>query len=263
MDSVNVENERSYFILGGSVVGPSHVQRSVPCQDAAAFEVLPFGLAVLAVADGAGSAQCSDIGAQTAVKAVVDNLASEMSQASMSEANLHAVVSVLAGRARSAVEQKSQELGCALRDLASTLVVAILREDSIVVAHIGDGGVVIKTAGGLNVISPPEESEYANETTFLTGENWQKSLRLSSLASGVQGAAVFTDGCQRAALLREGDGWIAGERFLGELFSYADEIADPQEGTQDLMGLLRSAKVCENCDDDKTLLLAVRKLRAL
>ena len=58
----------TWTVLGDSVIGTSHRTRSTPCQDA--FRIATFGPSaewlVVAVADGAGSASRSEVGATMA-----------------------------------------------------------------------------------------------------------------------------------------------------------------------------------------------------
>lgn len=62
-------------VIGRSVAGSAHVARNLPCQDALAWRELPDGRLILAVADGAGSAARSELGAAAAVEAMVEALA--------------------------------------------------------------------------------------------------------------------------------------------------------------------------------------------
>jgi hypothetical protein len=148
-----------------------------------------------------------------------------------------------------------------LRELACTIIVVLTYEDTIAVAHVGDGAVVAKTNDGLKLISEPEESEYVNEVVPLTSMEWEKSLRISAKVSGVEGVAVFTDGCQRAALLRTQNGLQPYDRFFEPLFAYAQELDNLIYGEQDIRDLLASQKMSENSEDDKTLVISVLRER--
>src|SRR6185436_9273324 len=60
-------------LLGASVTGTSHLKSGLPCQDAHACRALPGGV-ILAVADGAGSAERSAEGARCAADSVLTAL---------------------------------------------------------------------------------------------------------------------------------------------------------------------------------------------
>ena len=159
--------------------------------------------------------------------------------------------------ARQRLEEKATEEGCNLRDLACTLIVVVGAGGSVAAGHVGDGGVVAQVGAALSIVSGPGESEYANEVTPLTSEKWIDSLRIASDVRGVKCLAVFTDGCQRAAFLKSSSGLEAFGGFFEPIFSYARELTDLAEGPEDIKSLLASKKLCENSEDDKTLVIAV------
>lgn len=239
-------------IFGACVAGPGHVKNNIPCQDALAFEIIAPGFGVIAVADGLGSASKSQIGSETAV------------QAALEWVRLHAQngdLGTLAGdavkHARRALEEKAVQEQTPLWDLATTLIVALFHEDTVCVAQIGDGGVVGKTPEGLTIISPPGESEYVNEVVPLTSLEYERHLRVAPLCPEIECLAVFTDGCQRAALQRTLDGLLPHEKFFEPLFAFARETGDTGQATQELRDFLCSRKMSEHSEDDKTLVLAV------
>jgi hypothetical protein len=245
------------YMFGASVIGPLHIQKDIPCQDACKYAVLPSNWGVIAVADGLGSASKSDIGADTAVEAAVDGVKAIITNKKTDEIDPSDIAREALVFARRALEAKATEEQSGLRDLACTIIAVLLHEDTISVAHIGDGAVVVKTVEGLKLISGPGESEYVNEVVPLTSKEWEESLRVTPKISGVECIAVFTDGCQRAALLRTQDGLQPYDRFFGPLFSYAQELGDLRQGEQDIRDLLASQKMCENSEDDKTLVISV------
>jgi hypothetical protein len=161
--------------------------------------------------------------------------------------------------ARAALEGHTATVSCNLRDLACTLILAVAREDGLAIGHIGDGAVVGDTATGLSIISKPEESEFTNEVFPITNSNWEDHTRIVSSTSLVKSIAMFTDGCQRAAFRKAGDTLEPFDKFFNPIFSYAHGLKDVDEGTREIVDLLQSGKVCDNSDDDKTLVVAVFK----
>jgi hypothetical protein len=242
------------YIFGTSVVGPLHVQLNIPCQDACSFRPLPCSAAAIAVCDGLGSASKSDVGARLAANAAVETAQNMLVDPELSGAEI-VRTAVLA--ARRSLEAKAAEDQCPLRDLACTIIIVVARKDQLVAAHIGDGAVVALTENGLQLVSGPGESEYSNEVTPLTSSQWEETLRLSSVINDVRCVAVFTDGCQRAAFRKSANGIEPFQRFFGPIFEYANELPDPTEAGQEIHALLTSTKLCENSEDDKTLVVAV------
>lgn len=248
--------QSNHRIIGASAIGPLHVINETPCQDACAFEVLSSDYGVIAVADGLGSASKSEIGARIAVDAAVTFIKGIINQSGNEEIELGSITRTAVFSARKALEEKAGELQCKLRDLACTMIVVIMCKDNAAVAHVGDGAVIAKTNEGLKLISGPEDSEYANEVSPLTGKDWELSLRISPVIPYVSGIMAFTDGCQRAALRKSQDGLTPFDGFCDPLFSYANDVKDLKEAEEDIKELLLSKKVCENSDDDKTLVIA-------
>jgi hypothetical protein len=228
----------------------------VPCQDAFAFQSLPLGVSFIAVADGLGSATRSDIGARLAV-----NIAVETALASLQNDNakspLTDIVKVAAGEARNGLASRASADGCLVRDLACTMIAVVLKPDEIAVAHVGDGGVVAQTERGLQLVSGPGSSEYANEVVPLTSDGWEQSLEVVHFVSSIGAVAVFTDGCQRAVFRKSREGSVPFEGFLNPIFDYISQLPDCPEAEQEISALLRSRKLCANSEDDKTLVVAV------
>lgn len=247
--------------FGTSVIGPLHIQRGIPCQDACAYEILSSGFGVIAVADGLGSAPRSDIGAKSVVDAAIKTGKAAIAAKKKDEINYGEILREIVFSARKTLEARAIEEKCSLRELACTIIVVLTYEDTIAVAHVGDGAVVAKTNDGFKLISEPEESEYVNEVVPLTSMEWEKSLRISAKVSEVECVAVFTDGCQRAALLRTQNGLQPYDRFFEPLFTYAQELDNLIYGEQDIRDLLASQKMSENSEDDKTLVISVLRER--
>jgi hypothetical protein len=250
---------RHPYVFGASVKGQLHIQNTLPCQDACAYLVLPSGVVIIGVADGLGSASVSDIGARVAVQASVEAAASLLDPTSAPVVSLEETVRTAAARGRRSLEECALAQPCKLRELACTLIVAAANNDSLSVAHIGDGAVVGEMDGALRLISAPGDSEFTNEVVPITSIDWEEHLRIVSMCSGVSSIAVFTDGCQRAAFRKSEAGLEPFEKFFGPIFDYARDLPDPTQGVTEIEGLLGSRKICENSDDDKTLVIGVLK----
>ena len=247
-------------VFGSSVIGPMHLQREIPCQDACAYAASGADVIVIAVADGLGSAAKSDVGASLAAASALRFCMTALESRSDEDRRLEHVVRSAAAHAREELERHAREESCDLRDLGCTLIVAIATGQRFAVAHIGDGAVVGEIDGVLSLISSPGESEYTNEVVPLTSREWQDSLRITSGESVVRGIAVFTDGCQRAALRKGEDALVPFERFFTPVFNYARTVSDVAAGASEIAELLGSPKLCEHSDDDKTLVVAVIEL---
>ncbi len=252
----------AWGVLGASVVGTSHTARGLLCQDAHQGLLLDDGTAegtlIVAVADGAGSAARSGEGALEAVRASTQFLAGCFR--SGRPIDDHAWEALLCGamlHARRALEELAAATGEAtLRDFASTLLLTVATETHVAALQLGDGAIVFRSpAGALEVLAPPAAGEYVNETTFLTAPDPAAHAVLTVRpAAAVDGLALLTDGLQALALELATN--TAHAPFFAPLFDY---VAQQEADGEELVALLASDRVNDRTDDDKTLVLAVRR----
>lgn len=244
------------FIFGSSVIGPLHVKYILPCQDYCGYETLN-GIGIIAVADGLGSVLKSHIGSETVVKASIKKAKEIISTNENDKIDLSELSKESFIFARKEIESKANEINCELGDIATTLIVVIISKDKVAVSHIGDGAVVAETDEGLKIISEPGESEYSNIVVPITSDEWQKKMRTTPTLSNIKFVAAFTDGCERAALKKTKDGIEPFEGFLTPIFLYASDASNYKQAVQDIKNLLFSDRLCDNSEDDKTLVIAV------
>jgi hypothetical protein len=239
---------RSPVVAGASVVGSAHVRSGRPCQDAFACFASDRAV-VVSVADGLGSAKRSDLGASVAVQASTLR-ALEMCNGDPVHA---AEEGIVAGR--EALETVARCGGYSLRELACTLIVAVIG-DRVGISHIGDGAAVGWSGDEAYVLSPPGASEYVNETDPLTAKDWTDRVRSVACVGSIEGVALFTDGCHHAAVRRSNGSLHAHAGFFGPLFGFVRSGVSPQDASTALEQLLAGPKMSEHSDDDKTLVIA-------
>ena len=232
--------------VGASVIGTSHTERALPCQDANEIVFNSAGMLIVAVADGAGSARRADEGAAAAVAAAVAYLGDPDPKVEPLTAQVMQAVEV----ARRAVFDLAVDGD--LHDLATTLVVVAATATELAAAQVGDGAVVMRRNGEFEVIGPAQRGEYLNETCFLTSDGWEDDLRIDCVTlAGIDAFAAMTDGLQLLAFdLATGS---AHPGFFRPLFDWA---ASPDAAREELETFLGSPRVCERTDDDKTLVIA-------
>ena len=241
-------------VVGSSVVGTSHVRRGVPCQDAHGFARLPGGGLLLAVADGAGSASRSAEGSSLAVESSLSFLAAQLAVSTPAEDwAWDDLLRQTLDHARQALEAHAG--AGSVRELATTLLLAVVTEGTLATLQVGDGALVCRQLdGALRVLTPVTDSEYINVTNFITGSTFQQDAVCTVLpAAEIDALAVFTDGLQYVAIAYPQN--AAYGPFFEPLFAFAEGA---NGDASDLEALLNSARICEKTDDDKTMLLAVR-----
>ena len=245
----------TWVALGECVTGTAHRGRGTPCQDAFRFRTLsPAGewLAV-AVADGAGSASHAEAGATLACDEFARRVGL-VDPACLSTRN--AIVELFAG-VRDALVAEAARLGVPPRELACTALLAVVGPESAALAQVGDGAIVLRDGAGCRVVFWPEPAGYANATDFLTDDGFADALRFEAMAGEVTEIAVLTDGLQRLSLdfsTRSPHG-----TFFGPLFDTLRAAADPEALVEPFRAFLDSPRVNERTDDDKTLVVAVRR----
>lgn len=266
----------SWRVLAAAVRGGSHEKLNLPCQDAFDYRVLPNGILLAAVADGAGSAPLADVGATLAAESALTSLAESLAATSTSPSNAEqqptfsflreesgrGPESILAllrtglHAALAAIENEAQQRGVTSRDLATTLLLVAAGPEGIAAAQVGDGAIVFRTdCGELKALTRPPETEYANATSFLIAESAIIEAQFCVEKNQAAQIALFSDGLQRLALkLPEG---APHAPFFTPLFQFAS-TADGSEGDSQLAAFLSSPRIRERAEDDLTLLLATR-----
>lgn len=175
------------------VRGRGHEREGTRGQDRTAY-LTRHGVQVLCLADGAGSAQHSEFGAQAVVEEGCAMLAECFSQLVECDSAEHSRRDILE-RLRARLEVAAGRLDCTLAELASTFLAVAVSEDRFVVVHIGDGVIGYMKNADLRVISAPNSDEFANQTTFVTSANATDAIRLFRGAlDGVSGFVQMSDG---------------------------------------------------------------------
>ena len=245
---------------GQSVIGTSHVKTQTPCQDAYAIAMLDDRL-VAVVADGAGSAKHAEIGAQL-ITAEAVALVKAWPPFEDTEAAWQQLMLRLVETLRAKLQAKAAEQNCELKDLAATFLCAIVTGHKIVGGQIGDGAIIYgkEDQADLTLLIPPKRTEYLNETTFLTSDNYLENLQIIYADKGIiDRVAVLSDGLQMLALNMKSDPPEPYQTFFRPFFESLDTVADDAERERHLQAFLASPRVCSRTDDDKTLLFASRQ----
>ena len=248
--------------LAASVVGLSHEERDIPCQDFSATSCVATAegeVLLLAAADGAGSAAHSDMGSRLACETIIriagdwfsgGKVVAELEQSVLEDWLLEAIRAISNGAAEREVP---------VRDLACTLLLAVVGAAHAWFAQIGDGAIVLRDGDAYRVVFWPQSGEYANMTYFLTDAEALTRVQHLSHAGIVDEVGMFTDGVQPVALHYATRS--AHEPFFRPMFAALRAqpagVADALQ--QPLVSFLRSPKINERTDDDKTLVMATRR----
>jgi hypothetical protein len=247
-------------LVFGSVRGTSHERTGKPCQDYCTGRAVetPAGVVLIAAcADGAGSAEHSDIGARIACETIVEQVSTTLGLSNVAPILESADLVDLNARSRQKVFLEAELLGVPPRDLACTLITAIVGESWAVFTQIGDGAIVFDHEDNYEFGFWPDRGEYANMTRFLTDANWKEHFKFDRIDRKILDLAMLTDGLQMLALNFAGG--CVHDRFFRPMFGALREEYRQEALQHSLIGFLDSKRVNDRTDDDKTLLLGTRR----
>lgn len=254
-------------IVRASVIGTSHLERGVECQDYCDHKEIPTSdgtILVAVVSDGAGSASNGAEGAELACTQFV----SEVETFLMDGKTIEDLDSKFGQLWLSYVQQRIGDLAEAAqkstRDYACTFLAAVLSDESAVFYQIGDGAIVYSPAHRPDSYFwgvVPHEGMYANTTDFITDNSAQEKLQHEFLSVPVKNLAMFTDGIQSLAI--DYSGGIPGVPhgpFLRPMLAPLRAGADLGDINDKLQIFLASPNINQRTDDDKTMILVSRDI---
>lgn len=253
----------SWKIVQASAVGSSHLARGEACQDdcAAVTLVAPWGeeCLVALVSDGAGSAVRGGKGAMVACESGIRVIEQWLAHSkSLSALTSHDITSWVGG-IRYQLWLTSSSEALEHRDFACTLLGAVVGEETAAFFQVGDGAIVIREGDGFRPVFWPDSGEYANMTYFVTEDDAFDHLHFDVFAAPSE-LALFSDGVQRLALVYSSK--TVHKPFFEPMFAKLSQASLDECDilSEQLAVFLSSPRVNERTDDDKTLVLATRKI---
>ncbi|MFN5516121.1 MAG: PP2C family serine/threonine-protein phosphatase, partial [Cyanobacteriota bacterium] len=258
----------SWKAVARSVVGAGHLSQNLPCQDASQYRQHPSGLLLGAVADGAGSAAHSQLGAELVVRESLDYLERWEVFArkrrhrflpwlkSLTPDQRRKFFAKLVRFLRRRLAQLAAREGIEYKSLASTLLVFIAGREGVAAMQIGDGFMVVRPQkGDYELLFHPDKGEYINETTFITSANALEDIQSSVYEESPHFICAATDGLEKVAIKFQD--WTAFSPFFEPLETFLTETRDPETEDEYLQSFLQSERLNQRTQDDKTLLIAL------
>lgn len=265
----------SWQTLAEAVVGLAHRARDLPCQDAAGAVTAPHPALVLA--DGAGSAAVSEIGARAVVSAILrllDTLSRPLTdlldgEISDPDESARQWGLLLIKHAHGIMKDLAQEHRRPLKDFRSTLLIMIRGQRRLLWAKVGDGSLVIErvaltsiTAGGdsiqeseLSCLGESGKGEFANETSFLD-EITPETMQCGVIdATTICGMAMMSDGAAERLVAND------GSRVASRVSTLLQQLRDQQLKRQKLTQMFYEEGFCHaTTGDDRAIALAACEL---
>ncbi|WP_353957062.1 protein phosphatase 2C domain-containing protein [uncultured Ornithinimicrobium sp.] len=260
-------NDRHWRAVAASVAGSNHVLNGTSptgCQDRWAVEFLEDA-AVIAVADGAGSAKYGGLGAELAVEAACAMAKELLVRAPTSGERWHDLLRTHATETstkhQEAVDSLRPHLGARSEAFSTTLSVAFLRPPWVGYWAIGDCFVVLRSAFGLiSLLAEPHRFGDVESTThFLSPANVEAASRIQTEVAwlaDLDSVAIASDGLWDATV--DAHPFEAGRRVpltstYAKIFDHAKTTRSLSELHELLVGPFESRS-----GDDKTIVVCTR-----
>lgn len=249
----------AWRVFAASAIGKSHIDAGTPCQDAFARQVVGDTLLAV-VCDGAGSQALSHVGAEAISRLVVADLAARVAAgedlSGLSPETFLTSIGDIVASARASLATEAASAGVALGSYACTLVGAIVTGERGYFFHVGDGQCAAQPQASdqPEIMSLPENGEYANETYFVTGDEWRQHLRITPVALPVRAVALMSDGAAPFVLSK---GYASLYRPFMDPVERFLATASEVDGCAALAGTLEDPRTYGITGDDKTLLIAL------
>lgn len=259
--SVNREDpkkllESPWYCVGASVRGTSHDEVGLPCQDAHRFYQLPNGHLIIAVADGVGSALRSDEGAKIACDVAVDHVSLYLKDTcSLPDDEIEEILRSAYQSAFNSIQQKAEKERVHIHKYATTLTIAVITNELVVGAMVGDGMMVVEDMQGeFSCFFSLPKREYANQVVSITSDQGPKELQIVSRNAPAKTVSLLTDGLLRLSCdLRKN---VPHAPFFQKMTSLLYAVPEQSQASNELQVLLNHPSINERTDDDKTLVVA-------
>lgn len=182
-------------VIQCAVQGRGHIKEGIPCQDKT-FSLNKNNTTIISLADGAGSARLSHYGAERITRYICEDLAENFDDYYVEEDGAN-VKKNLVAKIIAQLDDLSKDLGCEIKELASTLMFVAIKERKFIIAHIGDGVVGYLKDDELKIASQPENGEFTNTTVFTTSEDSLLTMKLiKGNVEKIHGFVLMSDGTE-------------------------------------------------------------------
>lgn len=272
-----------WFVVGQSVIGKSHIENNVVCQDNCFIEDLGNNWGIAISCDGAGSAKNSHLGSKfvsehgaKVFRAIVEKnnftkeniLPQKENWQELARQGLYQIYKDL--------ESYSKKEGLRLDSLACTIIVVIYSPLGYLVTHIGDGRAgYINEQGDWKALIIPWKGEEANQTVFITSSIWNDQIDtfIESNVVETQSKAftLLSDGCEShsfecSKINTETKEWsdpnLPFPKFFNPLVETVlklkkDNISDMEIKEKWASFIESGTEGLKNEPDDKTLILGI------
>jgi hypothetical protein len=203
--------EDQCLVIGESVIGKSHIETGIPCQDSNfSKKINDNGWGIAIVADGAGSAKNSHDGSKFVVHKAAQVFAEAMDKTDWyqnnqlpSESEWHQFSKQQLWKLRQLLEKYANWRNVEIKSLACTVIIVIYSPVGILITHIGDGRAAYCDSNYVwKSMMTPYKGEEANATVFITSDIWNgninRFIESRIINEKIIAFALMSDGCEKA-----------------------------------------------------------------
>ncbi|WP_170928431.1 PP2C family serine/threonine-protein phosphatase [Deinococcus hopiensis] len=245
-----------WLLAGASVRGTSHIASGTPCQDAHTIRACQTsgeeGVLIAVVSDGAGSARHAEYGSRAACDFISTRVEHLLCSSGLSLEDLNP--DSLISEARAHLEALADAMECEPRDLACTLLCAVVFPQAALFFQVGDGALIYGDED-LDVAAWPSGGEYANQTDFVYAAR-PEQVHTRRISGTVRKLAMVSDGLQMVCLRLQEQ--RVHPAFFARFFQALEASSDRELFEGALARTLNNERINASTDDDKTLVLALR-----
>lgn len=166
-------------VIQSYLQGARHKIKKQPCEDRT-YSLSENGVVVIALADGAGSKKYthSAQGAECVTKTIAKFFCNNFDKFYEKE-DTNGLCSVIMAVCQKALKVKADEIEVDdIIKMSSTLLVVAIKDNKMIACHIGDGVIGRLTSKGTEVISAPDNGEFASTTYFITNPRADEHIRI-------------------------------------------------------------------------------------
>lgn len=226
--------------------GRSHIKNNIPCQDKT-YVLNKRNVHVIALSDGAGSARLSHFGAQESVRFIAEYMTEHFDE------YVNGDKEKLLLKIQKKLMLKTKKHKCSIADLACTLLCVAVKDNQFILLHVGDGVIGCLKNNALEILSTPDNGEFANTTSFVTSKNALSAMKyIVSDASYISGFVLMSDGTQ-ASLYSKRDNMLAP--VLKDIMQSDLSISKLQIGLQNSF----EKTIKNNTSDDCSIAFAIKR----
>lgn len=202
-------------------IGRNHALEGIPCQDKTAMLVDKDGSIAISLADGAGSARLSHIGATYVTKWTVKYLLEHFNDLYSGIKNNEK--EMFLEKINIELSHLAEDNKCSKNDFASTLLFCAIKDEKFIAGHIGDGVIGIHGSSGAELFSAPLNGTYINETVFVNDATIDEFRIYNGEIGEIDGFMLLSDGSANSLFEYKSNSFsIAAE----QIFTYSRIIRE-------------------------------------